>query len=556
MPTVIAAIQLGAYISIIKLVVFIIGFFVWFPLLIWVNNDAKNVRTNSFKWTLTVLIAGAAGILIWLLIPLFIIGLPIYIITLGTTSIVYVMHRNSLVGEFQKVLTVGHIKGLFTNEQKQIEKINKGLLFITANKNKVPPPRPKTPEFFGFKVAQDFFNDAIWKRTSDIVLTPAAQQYQIHFAIDGVIEKQEPRQREECEFFIRYLKNLADLDVEEKRKPQTGRFTVQKDEQPFEWEVTTAGTTAGEQVKLRLFAAHNILKLTNLGLAPEQLEQFQNLRDAKGVFIISGPKKSGVTSTFYALIRNHDPFMNNINILEKRPIGDLPNVTQIVYSLSDTGTVSYAKRFQAILRTGPDIVGAEHCDDDKGIAKLACASAKDGKMTYITMEASGVIEAIGKWINYVGDKDAAIDYLVGISNQRLIRILCEKCREPYEPNRDMLRKLNIPADKIKQFYRPGQPQAKRGRPIVCERCQGTGFYGREAVFEIIFPNDEIKKLLKQAKTKADIQNIFRHARMLYLQEQAIRKVATGLTSINEAIRVLSGSQDAQDSGKKKTETTE
>jgi type II secretory ATPase GspE/PulE/Tfp pilus assembly ATPase PilB-like protein len=118
----------------------------------------------------------------------------------------------------------------------------------------------------------------------------------------------------------------------------------------------------------------------------------------------------------------------------------------------------------------------------------------------------------------------------------------------------MLRKFNIPADKIKQFYRPGEAQYdKRGKPRLCEHCQGTGFFGREAIFEFIFLTDEIRKLLKQARSKTDIANIFRHARMLYLQEQAIRKVAAGATSINEVIRAMSGPQDA---GKKKPETTE
>lgn len=555
MPIITATIQAGAYISIFKLIAFIIGLFVWLPLIAWVNSDAKKVRTNAYKWTIVVFLAGAIGAIVWLLIPLFIIGLPMYIITVGAAAIIYVMHRNSLVDLYQKVLTAEHIKGLFTNEQKQVEKITRGLVFITANKNKVPSPEPKTPEFYGFKTAQEFFDDAIWRRAGDMVLTPAAQQYQIHFVIDGVIEKQQPREREEIEYFIRYLKHLADLDVEEKRKPQTGRFTVQKDNRPFEWELTTAGTTAGEQIRLKLLAAHNILKLTELGLAPEQLEQFQNISNGpKGVFIVSGPKKNGVTSTFYALIRNHDPFLNNINILEKQPIGELPNVTQIVYSLSDTGTTSYTKRFQSMLRTGPDIIGVEHCDEDKDIAKLACLAAKDNKMTYVTTEASSVNEATGKWINFVADKETAVRCLVGISNQRLVRKLCQQCREPYEPNREMLRKFNIPADKIKQFYRPGQAQqSRRGKPIVCEHCQGTGFFGREAIFESIFLTDETRKLLKQAKSKTDIANIFRHARMLYLQEQAIRKVAAGLTSINEVIRALSGTQDAE---KKKTEKTE
>jgi type II secretory ATPase GspE/PulE/Tfp pilus assembly ATPase PilB-like protein len=555
MPTITATIQMGAYISIFKLVIFVIGLFAWLPLLTWVNKDAKKVRTRAQDWTMAVFLAGAIGAFVWLLIPLFIIGLLIYTIAVGTTAVVYIMHRNGLVDEFQKVLTAEHIKGLFTNEQKQLEKITKGLVFITANKNKVPLPQPKTPEFYGFKTAQEFFNDAILRRASDITLTPAAQQYQVHFIIDGVIEKQQPRKREEAEYFIRYLKNLADLDVEEKRKPQSGGFTVQKDGQPSAWEVASAGTTAGEQVRLKLLAAHNILKLTDLGLTPDQLEQFQNLRDGpKGVFIISGPKKNGITSTFYALIRNHDPFLNNINTLEKQPIGELSNITQVIYSLSDTGTTSYGRRLQSILRTGPDIIGVEHCDEDKDISKIACSAAKDNKMTYVTMEATSVIEAIGKWMTFVADRDLAIDSLVGISNQRLVRKLCEKCREPYEPNREMLKKFNIPADKIKQFYRPGQAQQdKRGRPITCEHCQGTGFFGREAIFEFILLTDEIRKLLKQAKSKTDIANILRHARMLYLQEQAIRKVAAGLTSINEVVRTLSGPQDA---GKKKAETTE
>jgi type II secretory ATPase GspE/PulE/Tfp pilus assembly ATPase PilB-like protein len=118
----------------------------------------------------------------------------------------------------------------------------------------------------------------------------------------------------------------------------------------------------------------------------------------------------------------------------------------------------------------------------------------------------------------------------------------------------MLRKFNIPADKIKQFYRPGEIQYdKRGRAKPCERCQGTGFYGREAIFELIFLTDEIRKLLKQAKSRTDIVNIFRHARMLYLQEQAIRKVAAGITSVNEVIRAVSGTQET---AKKKPETTQ
>ncbi|MDD5134207.1 MAG: ATPase, T2SS/T4P/T4SS family [Phycisphaerae bacterium] len=551
MSIITATIQTGAYISVVKLAVFVIAFFLWIPLIKWINSDAEKVHTNVARWTIAIFVAGLAGSVIWLVIPLFIIGFLMYLVAVAAMGIIYVMHRNSLVSEFQRVLTVEHIKGLFVNEKKQVEKITKGLVFITANKNTVPMPQSKTPEFFGFKTSQEFFNDAIWRRASDAVLLPSAQQYDIHLVIDGVAEKQPPRDREEIEFFLRYLKNLADLDVEEKRKPQVGRFIVQKDGIPHEWELTTAGTTAGEQIRLKLFAEYNLMQLPGIGLLPDQLEQFQTLRSGpKGVFIVSGPKKNGVTSSLYALLRNNDPFMNNINVLEKKPAGELPNITQVVYSMSDTGTTTYARKFQTMLRTGPEIIGVEH-GEEKDVAKLACLAAKDNKMVYVTLDSSSVVETMGKWLNLVGDRKLAIDTLIGISNQRLVRKLCDKCREPYEPNRDMLRKFNIPAEKIKVFYRPGQAYTKHGKPILCENCQGTGFHGREAIFEYIILTDETKKLLKQAKSMADIANIFRHARMLYMQEQAIRKVATGLISINEVIRALSGSQDA-----KKKKTTE
>ncbi|HBG27321.1 MAG: hypothetical protein A2Y10_13225 [Planctomycetes bacterium GWF2_41_51] len=545
MPNIIADIQMGFYVSPVKLAVFIAGFFLWLPLLKWVQQDAIRVKTNVRRWTTITFMAGAIGILLWLLVPLFIIGLPLYIIFIGVTSILYIMHRNTIVDEYQKLFTVEHIKSLFVNEKKQLEKIEKGLVFITANKNKVPAPMAKTPEFFGYKTAQEFLDDAIWKRAEYVLLTPASdQQYAVQYVIDGVIEKQDPKMREDVEFFIRYLKNLADLEVEEHRKPQTGRFTVQKDGKAYGWEVTTAGTTAGEQVRLKYTAEYSFKKLPDLGLMPDQLEKLNAVAQGpRGVFLITGPKKSGVTTTFYALIRNIDPFLNNINLLEKQPASEVPNVTQNVYALSDTGTTTYAKKFYTMMRTGPDIVGVEQ-GNDKEIANIACSLTKDNKAAYITYEATSTIDALTKWIGLVGDKALAINSLVGITNQRLVRKLCEQCRQPYEPNKELLRKHNIPSDNITAFYRQGETAFnKRGKPILCTNCQGTGFFSRTAIFETIVFDPQIKQLLLQAKTTSDIAVIFRRAKMLYLQEQAIRKVAQGVTSINEAIRALSGPQE-------------
>jgi type II secretory ATPase GspE/PulE/Tfp pilus assembly ATPase PilB-like protein len=534
-----ASVEYSGYISIVKFLVFLLLFFSWLPLLSWVYQDARSVGTKELFWTVVVFGVGAAAAIIWLVTPVFIIGMLFYLIAVAATSISYVMHRNARVPEFDRVLTVEHIKGLFASKEKKLDAL-KSFLFITANNNEVPMPEPKTPEFFGYKTAYDILNDAIWRRASDVVFSPTHENYNVAYYVDGAVLKQPAVAKDQMEYFSRFLKNLADLDPEEKRKPQKGKFRIHRNKENIDWEIATAGSTAGEQIRLKQITQQSITRLNEISLMPEQYEQLNKIRDAKqGLFIIAGPKKSGVTSTFYALLRNHDPFLFSISTLERRPSAELPNITQNIFMLSDTGTTTYAKRLQSLVRMEPDIVGvADYIDGET--AQIACAAAKDGKIVYVTLEADNVIQTIRRWIKLVGDRNLATESLLGICNQRLLRKLCEECKQAYEPNKELLRKFNIPAEKAKVLYRAGKVQYdKRGRPSTCENCQGTGFVGRMGVFEIIIINDELKNVIRRSKSLTEIGTQFRRAKMLYLQEQALRKVVAGTTSINEMVRVLS-----------------
>ena len=540
MPILLSAADYGGYISPIKFVVFTVLFFAWLPLVKWVNADAQAVRTNETLWTTIVAATGAGAIIIWLLAPFFLIGMLLYLIAAGATAIAYVVHRNARVADFERVLTPGHLRGIFVDEKKKITAASMGISFITANDNKVPLPKSKTPEAFGFKTACNVFEDALWRRTSDVLFQPGPQDYSVMYSIDGVAAKQPTRTKEEMEYFIHYMKQLADLDVNERRKPQTGTFKVTKGSDNIEWEITTAGSTAGEQVRLTKLEAHKLIKLDELGLTGDQLLSLTPIRDMdSGLFIISGPKKSGVTSTLYAMLGNHDPFMNSINTLERHPSAELSNVTQNTFTLSDTGTTSYARKLQSILRTGPDVIGIADCEDARS-AQLACAAAKDGKIVYVTLEAPNVIQALGKWLKLVPDKDLATNTLIGILSQKLARKLCSQCKQAYQPKQDLFRKLNIPSDKIKVLYRTGETAYdKRGRAILCQNCQGTGFFGRTGIFETVIIDDEERKVIKQAKSLHEIASHFRRAGMLYMQEQAVKQVADGVTAINEVIRKFS-----------------
>jgi len=538
------SIEYSGYISIAKFAVFLILFFLWLSLLIWVYRDATTVGTKEAFWTAIVFGAGAAAAIIWLVMPFFIIGMLFYLIAVGASSASYVMHRNTRVPDFQRVLTTEHIRGLFAGKQKELDTL-KSFVFITANNNEVPMPQPKTPDFFGYKAAYDILSDATWRRASNIVFSPTPQNYNVTYYVDGTALKQPAITREQMEYFAHFLKNLADLDANEKRKPQRGKFRIHQKQENTEWEVATAGSTAGEQIQLKQITQRDIMKLTNIGLTTSQYEQLNKFRDVKrGVFIVGGPKKSGVTTTFYALLKNHDPYMYSISTLERQPAAELPNITQNIFSLSDTSITTYAKKLQSVVRMGPDIAGVADCEDAE-TAQIACAAAKDGKTVYITLEADNVIQALGKWMKLIGDRDLAVEVLLGISNQRLLRKLCDECKQAYEPNKELLRKFNIPAEKTKVFYRAGKLQyGRRGKSTTCENCQGTGFVGRICVFEIITINDELRKAIRQSKSLSEISTQFRRAKMRYLQEQALRKVVAGTTAINEMVRTLSKKKKA------------
>lgn len=547
------AIEYSNYISIVKVIIFMVLFFLWLPVLSWVFEDAKAIGTNEVLWTGIVLGTWAAAAVIWLVVPLFVMGVLFYLIAAGASSLGYVMHRNARVAAFDRVLTVNHIKGLLVAKEKELDTL-KGFVFITANNNEVPMPQPKTPDFFGYKSAYNLFTDAMWRRAERVMFSPATDNYSVTYYIDGAALKQPTIGKDQMEYLIRFLKDLADLNVEEKRKPQKGNFTIsQQGKKLIDWEVATAGSTAGEQIRLKQLTQKNIASLSDIGLTQEQYEQLNKISELKqGLFIIAGPKKSGVTNTFYSLLRNHDAFINGICTLEKRPSADLLNITQNVYSLSDTGTTTYAKKLQHVVRMGPDIVGVADCEDSE-TAQVTAKAALDGKIVYVELKADNVVKVLGKWMKLVGDRNLALDGLIGISCQRLLRELCEECKQAYEPKKEVIRKFNIPAEKGKVLYRAGKVQySKHGKPRTCENCQGTGFVGRTGVFEIIMIDDELRRSIKESKSLSEIDTQFKCAKMVYLQERALKNVIDGKTAMNEVVQIFSKSKKKKEKPEQKT----
>ncbi len=250
MPEILASsIEFGGYVSIVKLVIFLGLFFPLLPLLGWIYNDAAALEERDRLWTGIILGAAAAAIVMWIVVPFFIAGMLFYIIAVAASTSAYIKGRNAKVIESEKVLTVEHIKGLLFGSKDKKLKADKKFVFITANKNEVPVPEPRTADFYGYKKAHELFSDAILRRVTNIVLVPVQEGYNCVYYIDGIAIKQPVTSKEQMEYLVKFLKLLSNLDTNEKRKPQKGKFKIRKEGDDIEWEIITAGSTVENRYK-------------------------------------------------------------------------------------------------------------------------------------------------------------------------------------------------------------------------------------------------------------------------------------------------------------------
>ena len=528
---------LGQYIAIWKVAVFTGGFVLWAWVGTWVNRDVRAVRTNRTFWNNVYFWTGVGAFLTWFLLPApFIVALSLFLAVWLTTSVTYVMHRNARVPRDQQVLTPEHIKYVLTRKDNKRVKEQR-LTFITSNDNALPMPARQEAEYAGWAAAETLLYELTMRRVSVAELLPTSENYRLTYVVDGMAASAGERERADMEEAITYLKAVGGMEVKDRRRPQSGYFNVRMDNETVEWRLQTAGSTRGEQLRLRRVEEAGLLDLEALGFNAGPLEKMQEVIGAKeGVMLICGPKQSGVTTTLYAIMRKHDAFTMNLHTLEMDLLTDLENITQHVVEQENSDRTT-ARQLQSVLRGDPDVVLVGFCGD-REMAKVGTQAAREGKKLYYGLTEPSVFHALQSWMKMVGRPEAVAETLLGVTNQRLLRKLCLECRQAYVPDAKLLRRLNLPVDKIKQFFRPGEVEYdKRGHPLVCEQCQGTGYYGRTGVFETLLLTEGLRKLIQENAPINAMREQYRKDKMLYLQEEALRKVIDGTTSIQEVLRV-------------------
>lgn len=535
----------GGYFSLAKIIVMLLMLVPWMLVSPWVHRDAKRVLAPVEICSGSILGAGALGFALWLVMPAYILGLAIYVITVGAATGAYIVYRNGRCEEKDRI-TLGNIVPTFLGQikgPKAVEVVTHVKLYdYTAKIVLAPGETADEDQRLGYNEAQELLFGLLHHRASEADLVPKGSKARVRLAIDGVVSELAPLELATSERIIQYLKPVAGMDVDERRRPQQGTIAVDLLGKHTDVMLTTTGTTDGQRLQLRIVGEAVQTDLTELGLNPDTIEQISAANASQtGLIIVAGKPRSGVTSTLYSLLRQQDAFMKQLTTLEAKPLVDLENITQIAYE----NTEDLPKALAAAARRDPDVIMVDRCSDQTTADLIQRIS--EIKFVLLGVQAKDSFVAMAKWAKLCGDAAKAVEPLLGISCQLLLRKLCLECRHPYKPDPQLLAKANISGEKIDVFYR--KPRKGRldpkGKPIICGACQESGFVGRTGVFEFLTMTDDIKKLVIDGADVRNIKAACRKNGMLNLQEQALRKVIAGATSINEVIRVTQEAKTRQ-----------
>lgn len=526
------------YVSPLKLIVAALLFFGWVAFAQWADRDAVRVNTFRSVWNMVSLFVGAVGLALLLLIPVFLAAVAAYVVIVGAFMVAYLIHRNNLVVEEDRVMTAAHIHRLLTKgfrrdaEKKAAREVRENVRITGADGEVVRIPEdPEERETYA--IVQELLFEALLRRAERIDLIPAGQVSRPRIILDGEAQKREPIDRAIGERVLGFFKGVAGLDLQERRKPQRGEIMAAIAKTTYDLIVRTNGSTAGETLSVRIIGDERNFKVEDIGFTPQQLEQVRRLIEADhGLILVSSPPKGGLSTTLYSFVRSHDAFLQSIHSLEYERELTLENITQHIYEPSDER--SFTDELLRLVRSDPDVVLLPEIRD-QATAVVAAQAAANKPTVYVGVHAADLLDGLRKWLALVNDPPLVAKGLLAVIHQRLIRVLCPACKTPYKPDAAMLRKINAPKDTV--LYRPPEPEFdKQGNPILCQNCQGVGYVGRTGIFTVLEINDELRRVIAKGGSLADIKAAAVKIGGLSLQQQALHKAFEGVTSIDEIRR--------------------
>lgn len=372
-------------------------------------------------------------------------------------------------------------------------------------------------------------HQAIRERASDIHVEPERRSVRIRYRIDGVLHEIMNLPRFLHPPLTSRIKIMADMNIAERRLPQDGRIPIRTpDGKDYDLRVSCIPTITGEKIVMRILDRQNpLIGLHKLGFFPDTYAQLERLISLPhGIILSTGPTGSGKTTTQYSILNRLNTTEVNIITIEDPVEYQLPGIYQVQVNTKAGLLFSNALRF--FLRHDPDIMMVGEIRDLE-TAEIAIEASLTGHLVLSTLHTNDAPTSITRLIDMGVEPFLISASLIGALAQRLVRTLCPRCKEPYKPPVEALRRLGLTPEEVEgvTFY--------RGRG--CEYCRHTGYYGRTGIFELMTVTEEIAELIVRRAPLSEIREAAKAAGMKTLLEDGMRKAMAGITTIEEVLRV-------------------
>jgi type II secretory ATPase GspE/PulE/Tfp pilus assembly ATPase PilB-like protein len=370
--------------------------------------------------------------------------------------------------------------------------------------------------------------DGINSRATDILIDPKDDsEYTIRYRVDGFLRAHEVLDTKQSNAMINSLKAIAGMDIAEKRRPQDGAFMARIPEGEIFFRMATSGVLGGEKLAIRVMdQTRKVLELSDIGFSADQVKLLRRIvQQPQGLILVCGPTGSGKTTTLYSMLRALNFEERNVITIEDPIEHVLPFVSQI--EVNTKAGVTFADSLRSVLRQDPDVICVGEIRDAE-TAAMAVQAAQTGHLVMATLHASSNIGAMVRLMD-LGVKPLLLSSALSVViSQRLLRCLCEYCKGPAELTQSQLDYC------VKHDVSKEQILKANG----CGHCSGTGYYGRTAMLDIMYMNDDLRTLLcNKQLTPGDMKKQGDNKFNSSLRKEGMSRVLAGQTTLKEIKRI-------------------
>jgi type IV pilus assembly protein PilB len=384
------------------------------------------------------------------------------------------------------------------------------------------------------RLVQLIISEAVQLRASDIHIEPFESRIRVRYRIDGMLIERDSPPRRLLGAILSRIKILARMDIAERRRPQDGRIKVTVVEKELDLRVSVLPTNHGQSVVMRILDKDNIkVGLRQLGLAEDDFRQFKNLiRRPNGIILVTGPTGSGKTTTLYAALNDLNRPDRKIITAEDPVEYYLPGINQV--EVKHGIGLDFARIIRSMLRQAPNVILVGEMRDSE-TAEMGIQASLTGHLVFSTLHTNDAPGAITRMVDMGVPSYLVSSSVIAVMAQRLVRVVCSKCKHPFTPSDAVLENAGI-----------SQEQA-RGASFMkgkgCSNCQKKGYRGRLGVYELMMMTSKVREMAFQGKSSQEIRKVAIAQGMKTLYRDGIDKAMKGITTLDEVFRVTKKTPD-------------